>query len=386
MPKRAPGEVSISSLTVVRLNDPDNVESLTKPWPPPSGLDPGQDPFVTIKPEPEDLRFSALESSGEEKSSLGWVLDRERAAALSVIAHLVLLLLFFVMPPAKQRPADEKVPDPLGLVELFKPPEIPERIPVQFFPSPGPAAKAPGMNPLPSDANRRASGGDPSLPKDMTPKAVPEPGIRDLAPGKEGQREAAAQSRGAAEGEGQSREGQETQAKNSNSAEKPTQIASAEPLQKRLSGLPSSVLSGLTAEGVSKSMASGQSGEGGGGWEREGGFVDNGPLAFDTQDYDWGPYAAEMLRRIKRHWEVPTLAYYGVKGRVVIRFYIRRDGQIEDIRIISSSGIPPYDNAAYQAIKNSNPLRGLPPDLGTDREGVTISFFYNIRPEDYAAR
>jgi TonB family protein len=79
---------------------------------------------------------------------------------------------------------------------------------------------------------------------------------------------------------------------------------------------------------------------------------------------------------------VPQLAQYGVKGRLTIRFYILKDGTVEAERIIASSGIPPFDNAAYQAISRSNPFRALPPDLGHDREGVTVTFFYNIHPED----
>ncbi|MFI5119448.1 MAG: energy transducer TonB, partial [Thermoanaerobaculia bacterium] len=132
---------------------------------------------------------------------------------------------------------------------------------------------------------------------------------------------------------------------------------------------------------------SGGGGEEGGGFEREGGFVDSGPLSFDTVGYDWGAYAAEMIRRIKRNWDVPALARYGVKGRITIRFYILKDGRVEAETVLSGSGHPPFDNAAFQAIARSSAFRPLPSDLGHDREGVTVTFFYNMRPEDeYAGR
>jgi hypothetical protein len=51
-------------------------------------------------------------------------------------------------------------------------------------------------------------------------------------------------------------------------------------------------------------------------------------------------------------------------------------------RIVASSRIPPYDNAAFQAIARSSRFKPLPDDLGEDREGVTITFYYNIRLED----
>jgi len=110
--------------------------------------------------------------------------------------------------------------------------------------------------------------------------------------------------------------------------------------------------------------------------------VDSGPLSFDTVGYDWGAYAAEMIRKIKRNWDVPALARYGVKGRLTIRFYILKDGRVDGERILSNSGVPPFDNAAFLAIAHSSPFRPLPSDLGKEREGVTVTFFYNIRPED----
>ena len=60
--------------------------------------------------------------------------------------------------------------------------------------------------------------------------------------------------------------------------------------------------------------------------DRRGGQVDLGPLSFDTEWYDWGPYAAEMLRRIRYHWDIPEIAQMGVPGVVRIHFFIERNG------------------------------------------------------------
>ncbi|HEX2798491.1 MAG TPA: TonB family protein, partial [Thermoanaerobaculia bacterium] len=157
--------------------------------------------------------------------------------------------------------------------------------------------------------------------------------------------------------------------------------------RQRLLGIPGPDLSAITAESARRAAQSGGGGEDGGGFEREGGFVDSGPLSFDTVGYDWGAYAAEMIRKIKRNWDVPALARYGVKGRITIRFYILKDGRVEGETILSGSGHPPFDNASFQAIARSSAFRPLPSDLGHDREGVTVTFFYNMRPEDeYAGR
>lgn len=117
--------------------------------------------------------------------------------------------------------------------------------------------------------------------------------------------------------------------------------------------------------------------------DREGGQVDLGPLSFDTQWYDWGPYAAEMLRRIRYHWRIPEIAQLGVQGVVRIRFLIEKNGRVSGLQIQSESGHPPMDFAARDAILNASPLPPLPSDLtGVEREGVTITFYYNVRPPD----
>lgn len=115
--------------------------------------------------------------------------------------------------------------------------------------------------------------------------------------------------------------------------------------------------------------------------DRTGGQVDLGPLSFDTQWYDWGPYAAEMIRRIRYHWRIPEIARFGVPGIVRIRFVIERSGRVAELNILSESGHPSMDFAARDAIRNASPLPPLPSDLPSlEREGVVITFYYNTYP------
>jgi TonB family protein len=145
---------------------------------------------------------------------------------------------------------------------------------------------------------------------------------------------------------------------------------------------------GLTAaEGASSARSAtqgtGTRGADAAGLQKSGGGVaGSGPLTFDTTWYDWGPYAAEMVSRTKTHWDVPDIARLNLKGKVVLRFYIRADGRVEGASIISHSGVPRFDEAALKAVLTSSPFRPLPKELGHDREGVTLTFYYNIRPEE----
>ncbi len=121
--------------------------------------------------------------------------------------------------------------------------------------------------------------------------------------------------------------------------------------------------------------------------DRQGGGVDTGGLSFDTQWYDWGPYAKMMLAKIRRNWDIPAIARMGVSGSVRIRFYIERDGTVTGLKITDESGKPPMDFAARDAILDSSAFRPLPADLfGVTREGVTITFFYNRRLPERGSR
>ena len=308
-------------------------------------------------------------------------ITRERGIYASIIVHLLVVVLLILSPKPKPSNPDEELNDandPLGIQRMFRPDPVPPPIPAQFFPAPGPKASQAGPRPLPSDLDRKAAGGDPKLPAMTQPMSVPKPGIQDLDEGAKG-RTAQAAPTPAAQPPSQVGQKGETSPSLLALKQEPRGIDSGR--RPNVVGIPQPSLSSIRPEDAAREGREG-SGDEGAGYARQGGFVDSGPLSFDTKGYDWGAYAADMIRRIKRNWDVPQLAHYGVKGRLTIRFYILKDGSVEAERIIASSGIPPYDNAAFQAISKSNPFRPLPADLGHDREGVTVTFFYNIHSED----
>jgi TonB family protein len=111
----------------------------------------------------------------------------------------------------------------------------------------------------------------------------------------------------------------------------------------------------------------------------EKGTFEQGPLSFESQWYDWGEYAQQMVSKIRVNWyaNMPPLIRTGMQGVVTIRFTIQRDGRITDITILDSSTVPPYDFAARKAIDLSSPLAPLPKDFPNASERVTAMFFYN---------
>jgi len=302
----------------------------------------------------------------------------ERGVLISLVFH-VLLLLVLIFGPTRI-PAGSKG----DLFAMMQPePRDDTPIPV-ILDAPGPARPNPRKAPL-SDADRRAGGGDKSKPKADTPYVPPTSGVAGLAPGPRAPR-AAGRPVPPQQGAEAARQ---AAAEPARAGEKSDQKPSEFPAQARpqgdgpreigkLANLNSAIQSAAqeTARG---SLAGGEGGSPAG--NPDGGYLDSGPLSFDTKWYDWGAYAAEMIRRIKLHWDVPELARLGWKGSLTVRFYIMANGQVADAKIVRYSGIPPFDNAALQAILKSSPFRPLPDDLHEDREGITITFFYNMRPE-----
>jgi TonB family protein len=286
----------------------------------------------------------------------------ERAILFSIVFHVLAIILFLSL-PERSTPLDPSK----GLLAAFVPPKD-APIPVAFKEAPGRERANPKRSDL-SDKDRVAGGGDPSKPKAETPFVPEMQGKNNLAPGAplisppRGSRGADAAEREASAAEQQ---------------QGPRLPGGPDRYVDKEQSLP-----GLAGAIKQAARDVGQVGQGGAPPANlGGGFQDSGPLSFDTSWYDWGPYAAEMVRRIKLHWDIPELARLGWKGRVTIRFFIRGDGRVEGATILSLSGVPPFDHAALQAILTSSPFRPLPRDLGSDREGVTVTFFYNLRPED----
>jgi TonB family protein len=301
----------------------------------------------------------------------------ERAILFSIAAH-ILIFLFVWKAPFSFSPSSRG--GILGdLVQSERDRELARKIPVIFRSAPGPARENPRKSDG-SDATRRAGGGDPSRARSETPFVAERPGKEGLKPGALAaappQRQAAATGTGADASKPAAPEQKET--------------SNPDAFRVPAAGKPSTGREGALTDLQRKMEEAARGvvappGQGGAGFPNpEGGFVDSGPISFDTTWYDWGAYADEMVRRIKLHWEIPELARLGWKGRLTIRFFIRGDGRVEGAKILSVSGVPPFDFAALQAILTSSPFRPLPKDLGSDKEGVNVTFFYNIRPEKEA--
>ena len=327
------------------------------------------------EPGPEPLReLFDLERKSDQQG-----FPVERGILISIGGHILFFLLLLYWPFGNSSGSRSLFPTFAHNVS-----KIDEPFPIIFRSAPGPERESRNAREF-SDKNRRAGGGDRSRPKSDTPFVPERPGREGLAPGagaiaSSQPPPSPPQRRGEAPRQGQ--------------VAPPEKAADSENIFRQPAGSPSSPsstqepgkLANLDQAIREAAKGVGAPGQGGSGFPNpDGGFVDSGPLSFETSWYDWGPYADEMVRRIKLHWDVPKLAELGWKGKLTIHFSIRLDGSVEGATLVSGSGIPPFDFAAMQAILKSNPFRPLPKDLirevpGKTKEGVTVTFFYNMRP------
>jgi TonB family protein len=301
---------------------------------------------------------------GQTESGRGGV---SAAVIASFVVHAALFAYFIATyhPVSKDAPA----PPIARYVELIR--QNPHD--KDFVEAPGAKIKnAPAPDAAFSNANRKAATPHPTGEQ---PTARPGDGSRLYTPPKTpaGQQQAPTPSQEAANAAQP-----QQQPAPSSSAQAPSTLAYRQPAQANAASV--NWRSAIKEVGKVASLGGGQQGldiNGAAGGEK--GFAQDGPLSFETQWYDWGEYAEGMVSRIRVNWysNMPHLIQTGLKGVVTIRFTIHRDGQITDVTILQSSGVPPYDFAAKKGIELSSPLNPLPKDFPNETERVTCMFYYN---------
>ena len=99
-------------------------------------------------------------------------------------------------------------------------------------------------------------------------------------------------------------------------------------------------------------------------------------IQFDSKGVDFGPWLRRFVAQVKRNWYVPQSAMFQ-RGRVVITFYVARNGTISDLKVVQPSPIEYFNLAAFNALKLSNPTLALPKDYPDERAFFTVTFHYN---------
>jgi TonB family protein len=91
-------------------------------------------------------------------------------------------------------------------------------------------------------------------------------------------------------------------------------------------------------------------------------------------DVDFGPYMADLQRRIKRAWFPPKGSE---SKRVIVVFKVHKGGELSNLRLDKSSAVAVADQAGLEAVQRASPFRPLPAGA-SDSVGIQFTFDYNV--------
>jgi protein TonB len=119
---------------------------------------------------------------------------------------------------------------------------------------------------------------------------------------------------------------------------------------------------------------------GGGGVQGGGrGGVEGQPIPLDTPEPKFQDYFNKVRERIKANWVYPRQAgERNIEGELLIEFHIAKDGRLEYIELLDSSGTRILDDAALTAVKLAQPFPPVPDDIAKHTLAINGQFRYQI--------
>ena len=96
-------------------------------------------------------------------------------------------------------------------------------------------------------------------------------------------------------------------------------------------------------------------------------------ISLDTRDFRYASYFAHIKRRIQNAWIWPVEAQRN-RGELLLRFKLRKDGTLEEVRLIKSAGVRVLDDLAMAAVTKAAPFEPFPE--GLERKPITATFVY----------
>ncbi|MFQ6671669.1 MAG: TonB family protein [Candidatus Tectimicrobiota bacterium] len=100
-------------------------------------------------------------------------------------------------------------------------------------------------------------------------------------------------------------------------------------------------------------------------------------VSLDTRDFRYISYFATIKRQIELVWNYPEeAARAGIFGELMLRFTLLRDGRLEEVRLLRSSGSRILDEEAIRAVKVANPYNPFPKRITKKRLYINAVFSY----------
>lgn len=101
-------------------------------------------------------------------------------------------------------------------------------------------------------------------------------------------------------------------------------------------------------------------------------------VSLNTTEFKYISYFSKIKRQIQMVWKYPEAARReGIKGILLLKFSINREGHLTAVHLLRSSGSSLLDNAAIAALRDADPFFPLPDNLGEELE-IAANFEYEL--------
>lgn len=115
-----------------------------------------------------------------------------------------------------------------------------------------------------------------------------------------------------------------------------------------------------------------------------GGARSSAPVSLNSRDPLHVTYFTKIKLSIEQHWEYPESALrYGLQGRLSLEFTIGSAGQLEQLRIVRSSGSQLLDDEAVRAITAAAPFPPIPSWVKPNPLSISASMEYHDNRLNY---
>jgi protein TonB len=102
-------------------------------------------------------------------------------------------------------------------------------------------------------------------------------------------------------------------------------------------------------------------------------------FTFDAKEYRFLLYNTRLKERIESIWVYPPYeAEHGIYGDLMIRFTIKKNGQLGSVELLRTSGHKSLDDAAIKALREGAPYWPLPDEWGMEAYTIEGHFIYTI--------
>ncbi len=109
-----------------------------------------------------------------------------------------------------------------------------------------------------------------------------------------------------------------------------------------------------------------------------------GSIRLDSKDPKVVPYFTLIKQAIEMEWSYPPVALqYGLQGVLLVEFTILGNGQVDEIRVLRSSGYVVLDKEATRALRAAAPFPPIPPRVGKSPLPIVATFVYSDKRVRY---